>query len=48
MKNEYLECRKRVEAFYQTLPKEELIKRLMWELSVSDITRMGTPKKEVD
>ena len=48
MKNEYHECEKRLEEHYQQFTKEELIKKLLWNLSVSDIIRMGTPKKEED
>ncbi len=46
MTNSYQVCYARVEAFYQKMTKEELIKRLMWEHSVDDIMRMGTPKEE--
>lgn len=46
MKNDYDSCKERLEEFYLTLSKEELIKRLLWELSVSDIIRMGSVKEE--
>ena len=48
MSNSYLECKQRLEEFYLTLSKEELIKRLLWHLSVEDIERMGSLEKEVD
>lgn len=49
MANSYQECKERLEEFYQTMTKEELIKRLLWSHSVSDVMRMGTLiKKEED
>lgn len=46
MNNDYHECKQRLEEFYLTLSKEELIKRLLWQLSVDDIILYGSVKEE--